>query len=632
MRFVFAIVAFIAAAVMIGLGIAQRTVLLEPDRVALSAEFSGETAFIVVEPEALAAQPGKQTISVSGSDTVFVSYGRSSDVEAWLGETPYQSLSYDAETDDLASELVTIAPVDDPLPAVPSETAPATPTATPTPEADVAPDPEALAAATPVGSDLWLDEFTAERTLTTTIDVPDDISVLIASDGLSPAPTQVELDWPLDNATPMAGPLIVGGALVFLVGIGLVISGFLHHRRSRGPRRNLPKGPRGKLPSAPRPPRRSQQLTGGRRAIGRAKRVALVPVFLVPAIALSACSSDYWPSFDQAEAPATSSPATPPASEEPTETAEPDEPTVEPAVTVPQMERIMRRLAVFTGEVDEARDASRAAERFTGPALEARTANYKIRGALPDHPAPPAIPAAPLTLTLPQQVTGWPRTVLTIAKNAEDATVAPTALVLVQESPRENYHVLYSMALAPEADVPEVAPASIGAAPISPEFKGLVMPTGQVAAAYADVLLKGDESEFAPAFDPEGDLLREQLGVAGQKAISDALPATADIAFSNAVGDSPTIALATNDAGALVTVSINQTEKVTPNDGGTIGFESGAPGAALSGFTEKSAKGVQREIGIQLLFYVPGVGTGDENQQIRLLGWSESLIGASEVP
>ncbi|GAA1753877.1 hypothetical protein [Agromyces humatus] len=630
MRFVFAIVAFIAAAVMIGLGIAQRTVFLEPDRAALSAEFSGETAFIVVEPEALAAQPGKQTISASGSDTVFVSYGRSADVEAWLGETPYQSVSFDAERGELTSEVVTIAPVDDPLPTEPAP-ATVTPTPTPTPEADVAPDPEALAAASPIGSDLWLDEFTAERTLTTTVDVPEDISVLIASDGLSPAPTLVELDWPVDDATPMAGPLLAGGAIVFLVGIGLVISGFVHHRRSRGPRRNLPKGPRGKLPSAPKPPRRNQ-VAGGRRAIGRAKRIALVPVFLVPAIALSACSADYWPSFDQADAPATSAPATPPASGEPTETVEPDEPTVQPAVSVPQMERIMRRLAVFTGEVDEARDATLAAERFTGPALEARAANYTIRGNLPDHPAPPAIPASPLTLTLPQQVSGWPRTVLTIAKNADDPTIAPTALVLVQESPRENYHVLYSMALAPEADVPEVAPASIGAAPISPEFKGLVMPTGQVAAAYADVLLKGDESEFAAAFDPEGDLLREQLGVTGQQAINDGLPATADATFSNAVGDSPTVALATNDAGALVTVSINQTEKVVPNDGGTIGFESGAPGAALSGFTEKSAKGVQREIGIQLLFYVPGVGTGDENQQIRLLGWSESLVAASEVP
>ena len=77
-----------------------------------------------------------------------------------------------------------------------------------------------------------------------------------------------------------------------------------------------------------------------------------------------------------------------------------------------------------------------------------------------------------------------------------------------------------------------------------------------------------------------------------------------------------------------MTVSLKQTEKVTPNDGGTIGFEAGAPGAALSGFSEKSAKGVQRVIGIQLLFYVPAVGS---DEQIRLLGWSEILIGASEV-
>ena len=112
---------------------------------------------------------------------------------------------------------------------------------------------------------------------------------------------------------------------------------------------------------------------------------------------------------------------------------------------------------------------------------------------------------------------------LTIAKNADDPTVAPTALVLVQETPRQNYKIEYAMALAPDADVPEVAPRERRAAH-PPEFKGLVMPPGQVASAYADVLLKGDASEFATMFDPEGDLLREQLGVTGQQAISDGLP------------------------------------------------------------------------------------------------------------
>jgi hypothetical protein len=617
-RFVFAIVAFIAAAVMIGFGIAQRTVFLEPDRVSLSSSFTDEGDFIVVEPDALAAHPGKQTLTVSGSPDVFLAYGRTSDVQAWLGDEPYSAVHYDADAEELVSELVVTESDDASEPPVGAEELPTgvEPADTPPPS--------------PVGSDLWLDEFSDTLTLTTTVDVPEGISVLIAAPGAEEAPSRLSIAWPLDNSTPWAGPLIVGGALVFLAGIALVLAGFRHHRRSRGPRRNLPTGPRAKLPSAPKPTRRNQVTTGGRRAIGRAKRVALIPLLAVPALALSACSADYWPSFDDLGAPATSAPPTSAAPDESADEPAEGELASEPAVTVPQMERIMRRVAVFANEVDASRDATVAAERFTGPALEARTANYAIRGTLPDHPAPTAIPASPLTLTLPQQVTGWPRTVLTIAKNADDPTVAPTALVLVQESPRENYKIEYAMALAPDADVPLVAPASVGAAPISPEFKGLVMPTGQVASAYADVLLKGDASPFATMFDPEGDLLREQLGVTGQQAINDALPATADATFSNVVGDSPTVALATNDAGALVTVSIDQTEKVAPNDGGTIGFQPG-PGAALSGFSEKSAKGVQRVIGIQLLFYVPGVGTG-ENEQIRLLGWSESLIGASEIP
>lgn len=620
MRFVFAIVAFVAAAVMIGLGIAQRTVFLEPDRVSLSAELSGgEADFIVIEPEALAANPGKQTITVSGSPKAFLSYGRSSDVEAWLGDTQYVSVGYDAEAGELTNEIVVKNPVDD----VTSASPPAT-TVPPTVEA------EPVAAPSPAGSDLWLDEISDDLVLTTTIDVPDDISVLVSADGGDELPARVRIDWPLNNATPWAGPLIVGGALVFLLGIALVISGFVNHRRSRGPRRNLPKGPRGgaKLPSAPKPGR--AQIGGGRRAIGRAKRVAIVPFLVIPALALTACSPDYWPSFDQQAAPATTAPATPVTSTPAPEDEVDESPQAVPAVTVPQMERIMRRVAVVATEVDASRDATAAAQRFTGPALEARSANYAIRGSLAEHPLPTPIPAAPLTLTLPQQATGWPRTVLTIAKNSDDPTVAPSALVLVQQTPRENYKILYAMSLAPDADVPEVAPASIGAPPISPEFKGLVLPTGQVAAAYADVLMKGEASAFAPLFDPEGDTLMAQLGPAGQQATNDGLPATADATFSNIVGDSPTIALATNDAGALVTVSIEQTENVVPNDGGTIGFQPG-PAAALSGFTGKSAKGVQRVIGIQLLFYVPGVGNESEDQ-IRLLGWSESLIGASEVP
>ncbi|MFF2369570.1 hypothetical protein [Agromyces sp. NPDC058110] len=660
MRFVFAILAFAAAAVMIGFGIAQRTVFLEPDRVSLTSSIESDAAYVVVEPGALAAHTGKQTLTASGTDTVFLAYGRLDDVEAWIGDSPYVAITHDADADALVATDSRDVATDDEGGAgdgtgddgtagegaeATSRPSPTT-TPTPTPEPTAAAEADADASAdgalepvpanSPVGSDLWLDELSGERTVTTTIDVPADIAVLIASDGTNPAPSRLSLTWPLDNATPWAGPLLLGGGVLFLIGIVLVISGFVHHRRSRGPRRNLPKGRAG---SGPKPAElRRGPMGGGRRAIGRSKRVALVPVLLLPALALTACSPDYWPSFDQP--PATTAPATTAPPVDPVATEEPDgeEPVTEPlvpAVTVPQMERIMARVAESAAAADEALDGDKAEERFTGPALEARRANYAIRTTLPDQAGPVAVPATTPTLILPQQVAGWPatgRTVLVIEKASDDPTVAPTALYLQQASPRENYKVVYAMSLAPDADVPEVAPASIGAPLISPEFKGLVMQPDQVSAAYADVLIKGDDSEFAAMFDPEGDLLREQLGVAGQQVIRDDLKAsspTADIAFSNAVGDGPTIALATNDSGALVTATIEQTEKVTPNDGGTIGFQEGAPGAALSGFTGKSAKGVQRVIGIQMVFYVPAVGS---DEQIRLLGWSEGLIGASEVP
>lgn len=629
MRFVLAILAFAAAAVMVGFGIAQRTVFLEPDKVTLGTVVENQAEYVVLQPEALAAHEGKQTINVSGGDTVFLSYGRTGDVLAWIGEEPYVSVGYDAEAGEFTSEVVVAQPVDD---TTPSTEAPADEEPAQDEPAEETDDAEPVIV--PAGSDLWLDEFTGDRNVNTTVDVPEGIAVMIASSEGQPAPGRITVSWPLDNSTPWAGPLIAGGALLFAIGAALVVWGVIGHRRSRGPRRNLPKGPKGKLMRAPRPSRASRGLPSGstgHRPLGRARRVALLPVLLVPALALSACSSEYWP--DLSSAPESAAPTTPPATpgaEDAGDAASDDEaPAVTPAVTVPQMERIMRRVAVFTTEVDDARDSERLTERFVGPALEAREANYAIRGSLPDHPKLPAIPASPLTLTLPQQVSGWPRTVMTIAQNSNDETVAPTALVMRQDSPRENYKVLYATALVPDADVPEVAPASIGAPPINPEFKGLVMPTGQVASAYADLLLKGDESEFAEFFDPEGDVVRQQLGVEGQSARAGELPETADISFSNTVADSPTIALATNDSGALVTVALEQTEQVKPNDGGTIGFEAGAPGEALSGFTENSAKGVQREIGIQLMFYVPAIGS---DEQIRLLGWSESLIGASEVP
>lgn len=605
MRFVLAIVAFVLAAVMIVLGIAQRTVFLEPASTSLSTTVADDVRFAVIEPSALTAFPGSQTLTITGSDTVFAAYGRSGDVKAWLADEPYEDIRQVRNTARLSSKL-TEAPA---AAGEPSTDAPAG-------------APEARPSTDPVGSDLWLQEFSGKGSLTTTINVPDGISVIVASDGTKPAPTKITLTWPTDNSTPMAGPLIAGGGVFAIIGLILYLWALIHLRRSHGPRRNLPRGPRmPRLPRVPRPKSiKASEITGPRRSITR-KFVATVPVLLVTGLVLSGCSADFWPS----------SPATPDAAASATAAATDVPKAVKdvppPAVTVPQLERIVRRIAVLTTDADAKLNGDALAARFTGPALEQRLANYKIRAAIADYPALPALPASPLTLTLPQQSSTWPRVVMTVIQSADDAAVAPTAIVLRQETPRSAYLIEYAVQLEAAAKVPDVAPATIGAPIIAPDSKLLLLPPGEVAAAYADILLQGDKSPSYGLFQVKGDTFRTQVGLDKKNEKRAALPTTASIDFAAAVGAGSPVALATNDSGSIVAVSITETETVKPVDAGATVSPEGAS-KALSGVSA-TAKGIQSTYADQLLFHVPAAGS---SEKIVLLGFAQGLISSTELP
>ena len=204
MRFVLAIVSFVVAAVMIVAGIAQRTIFAEPDKVALSTVVTTESPVTVIDGDTLNAFEGSQTLSVQGPGTVFAAYGRTTDVLAWIGDASYTTVSLDKETGELTSTLTRGT------------------------ETEV-PDPN--------GSDLWLDDFVKDNDLSMTVKVPSNVSIIIASDGTEPAPVDIALSWPLDNSTPWAGPLIVGGAIVLLLGLGFLLWAINHMRSSRGPRR-----------------------------------------------------------------------------------------------------------------------------------------------------------------------------------------------------------------------------------------------------------------------------------------------------------------------------------------------------------------------------------------------------------
>lgn len=636
MRFVFAIIAFVVAAVMIVAGIAQRTVFAPPSQIAAVTTVKGDPRYIVIDGAVLNAHPGQQTLSVSGGDTKsqVVAYGRTADVKAWLGSEKYVSLGLEKATGDITMKAVTgktSTGDDDESTATPTPTPtagapaadPAAPAAPAAPadgsaegDAAAAPDPN------PAGSDLWLEEFDGDDAQVTRMNVPDSISVIVAGDGTKAAPNQIRVTWPVDSSTPFAFPLIIGGLVLLVIGIGLYLWGLYALRKSRGPRRTGgPKMP--KLPKAPKykPSKAVEATPKGRRSTRRA--MVAVPITLAGALALSGCSVG---SVQSSSVPIRT--ASPVATEAPKAKDQ-----LPPAVTVPQLDRIVKRISATAVTADAKADPAIAKERFAGPALQLREANYAIRAKKADEPALPAIPASPIVLSLPQATDTWPRTVTAVVdtpKDAKGAAQAPLALTLVQETPRDNYLVTYAVSLEPKAKVPNLAPASIGSAVVPPDSKLLKVRPDALAAAYGDVLMNGDASKSAALFSAEGDTLRTQVGSewkAQQKAeLQQKFGATSSLEFTSAVGSGPDIAMATNDSGAIVWVNLEETQTLRVVEAGAE-VDAGPTSAALSGVAS-SKTGIASTYGYQLAFYVPPAGS---SSKITLLGFAQGLVSAKEV-
>ena len=584
MRFVLAIVCFVLAALTIGLGVAQKTVLALPDDVSATITTDTSAPITVIDGAVLNAHPRSQTITMSGAETVFAAYGRTSDIQAWVGESSYNTVAFD-EAGKLVNTLV----------------------------------PGEATAPSAAGSDLWYLDYSDENSLKITVNVPNDVSLIIMADGTAPAPTDVSIVWPLDNSTPWATPLIIAGGVLLLIGLALLFWAVTHMRSARGPRRKSQKMP--KLPRQPKykpsrvRPKALESPNKGRRST-KTSLVAVIPLTLVGALVLGGCSADFW-------AGRTSSIVTE-ATPTPSPTAVDGVPLEAPAVTEAQAKRIIARVSAVVTEADTERDAELAATRLAGPALELRLANYKMRKEDKTVKALAQIPAGPVRLTLPQQRDSWPRTVFAAIQD-EDTTVPSVALVLIQASPREQYLVHYAITLEPGAEIPPVAYPTVGTNRLSADSPLLTIEPAALALAYADILMTDSKSASYELFEAEGDSLREDVGLAEKNRRKKKIPSTAKLSFTNAAGDGEIVALTTNDGGALVTVSLDEVETIKVVESGAAVNAPKSVKALLG--KSLSTKGLVATYGDQLLFYVPPVGS---DQKIILLGYSQGLIKASE--
>jgi hypothetical protein len=620
-RFILAIIAFVIALALIGIGIAERTVLLPPSSVSVQTTQTTATPYVFIDSDALLAESGEQTVTFSGSPKVFAAYGRTDDVKAWLNGASYANLT--VNTGSKPSLTSTIVAAD------------------PAGAANIA-----SGSADPAGSDLWLEEYTADASMTRTFSLPAGYSLIVADDGTAPAPTTVSISWPLDDSTPFAVPLLLTGAFFLVVGLILQLLGLRHMKKSQGPRRKQPALPKGKRFSSSRTNGIESGVRRGRRSITKSIAV-LVPTAILSAAVLSGCSTQTLPAAiaDTATpapiatvAPvpgATSTAGTPTPTGSGAPTTGPETPTPvptpdqgpPPVVSEAQLDTILGKVSTVTTAADAASDPNALAARMTGPALDLRSATYTIRKTDPSYPAPAAIPAGPSSVVLPQATDDWPRTVFTIVENPADPTVAPLSLMMIQDTPRSQYKVYYAIPLEPSTTLPPVAPATVGTSRLANDTKLLSMSPADVGAGYADILAVGSQSPFFDKFDPTGDTLRTSVGADYKAATKAALPNTASIDFAKVPGTGQNIALATNQSGAIVATNIRESVTVKPVEAGATVTTEGAV-AAASGITTTS-KGTEAIYDYQLLFYIPPSG---DTSKVTLLGFAQGLLSAKELP
>ncbi|MGO2932524.1 glycosyl transferase [Microbacterium sp.] len=643
MRFVWAVVAFVLATLLIGAGIAQRTIFTGPSSQQVELSVEEPASYVLVDGAVLRENPGQQTLLIRDEGDIFAAYGRTADMEAWLSDATYNAITLG---DDGSPESALVEPSAD------SESESGTPEPTPSEdpaaEGDAA-DEEAAdePGRNPAGSDLWLDSFTEQDQLITDMQLPEGMSVLIAKDGTEPAPADMVVSWPLNTSTPWVGPLITAGGAVLLFGLVMYVLAIRHQRRGRGPRR---KGP-GALPatepiglsvesgdareeleakpgnpksSDPEPadsaPEKSEKTE--RRALDRRRRLLALPALGIAGLLFAGCSSDSWPQFDEASPTPT-----------PTQTVITPENQKPPAVTESQASRILQEISSTLEKADEEMDLDLAGTRLEGLALDARSTDYELRASIDDRPLPVTIPTEQVEVLLPQATDTWPRTVLTLSKSKSDETVPPVILTMTQADPWSNYKVTDIAEMQASTEIPELAPAWLGTSMITENAAAfLSLAPDEIAPAFADVVDSGEDSEYYDAFDPVTIELAESIQASRdtvtQALVDNGAAETSEATFDMVPSDEPPVAMATLDSGAIVAVSMSDSEKITPTSSdAVIRFGDNLDAKTLTG-VEEASKGVDTTYGLQLFFSVPAQGS---TEQIRLLAVHQDLLDVKVI-
>lgn len=592
MRLIVAIVLLAISTMSLAWGIAQRTLLEDPETIDVVIEVPSGAPAVVINGGDLRAYPGRQTITIEGgvagrvpaesgdglvvrsTNQIIAVYGRTVDVMAWLSPARHTQIRYDGASNAFYA-----------LPRAGSD----------------------LWLPDPTGSDLWIQEYVGAGSLSFAASIPEDVSIVIVSDGQLPAPQTITLSWPLVVSSPWTTVVIVVGIAALVVGLALIVLHWVFWRQRRGPRRKMTKRPRQRAYRQPRKRRAAETSRGRRRAT-----MAAIPLVGAVVLGATGCQANLDESAPTlvADVPTNAEVQVP-----------------YPAVTEVQFSRIMAKVAAQIQAADEALSVNVLGERVVGPTLTARRAAYIIKRADSASAALIPIPSSPIRLVLPQQSQGWPRSVFAIIQDEQDTESPSFGVVLTQQNPRSSYLLSYAIVLAPQVQLPPLPTARTGSAKLSPESKLTMVSPADVLTYYADVINRGSESEHVEKFSVATDALFAAIGPQAESLRQESFGEAVTVDWVTSPTDDDVIAFATADGGALVMGTLVEVETVRPIQTSSV-VNAGIGVRALTSLSS-SVRGFEVESAIQILWYVPPVGSEDT---IRVLGYTYNLVAAREVP
>lgn len=565
MRFFASFFLLVSSVVILICGIGQQTWWKPAPTVTLTVPVSSDTSAVLLDNAALTAHSGETTVRVTADSDIVAGAAIQSDVEAWLG--------------DGQAEIVTVAgdeEGDTPELSVTSQGTEDVPSA--------------------AGADLWITEFDGSEYLVFSLEAQNSEAVIL-SGGEDSTIRSVRLQWAQDTSAPLALPLLIIGGLTLIAGGAMLAVAIRHERKAVAPRRVSRRAAGKNRAAQPRTRRRGR----------RAAAMGAAAVSGVIALVLTGCSAG--------EA-ALSSSATASAVVENTTVSENS-----PRLTSEQAIRILSDISAVDAEASSSLDASVAEQRFSGAALTLRTQNYAARAQDDSVAAVTLVPDLAPSVFLPQLSSEWPRQAfVVVGGESEDDT--SQALMLVQESPRENYTVAAQVELV--GQLPALPAASTGGVSLAADTSLLTISPSEVGDAYSDVIANGDQSEFAELFASTSDSFIDAVHAREDKITSD-LGSSASVSFARSQDAQVTpLSMATADSGAIVAVFVTDVETMTPADGYEL--EVSGETAALLGksTTEKSVVATYGDV---FLFSVPGAGS---TQKVSLLGFSSGIISAEE--